>query len=123
VVNERPNPDVRRGTLWWVDLGEPHGSSPGYRRPVLVVQGDAFNRSRIGTVIVALVSSNLRLADAPGNVMVRARESRLPKDSVVNVSQVYAVDRGMLAEECGHVSAGTMRSVDAGLRLVLELPS
>jgi mRNA interferase MazF len=123
VVDESLASQVRRGTVWWIDLDEPHGSSPGYRRPALVIQADAFNQSRIGTVIVALLSSNLRLADAPGNVLVRARESRLPKDSVVNVSQLYTVDRTMLTEECGYVTAGTLRAVDAGLRLVLDLPT
>lgn len=113
--------EIRRGTLWWIDLPDDGGAGPAYRRPGVVVQADAFNRSRIATVIVALLTSNLKLADAPGNVFVRARESGLPRDSVVNVSQVYSVDNSMLMERCGHLSGRTMRTVDAGLRLVLEL--
>jgi mRNA interferase MazF len=113
--------DLRRGSVRWVDLAEEVGSSPGFRRPGVIIQADAFNRSRIGTVVVALLTSNLSLADAPGNVVVRARESGLPKDSVVNVSQLYTVDKSMLGEECGHIDGRTMRAVDAGLRLVLEL--
>ena len=114
--------DVRRGTLWWIDMPDDDGGSrPAFRRPGVVVQTDAFNRSRIATVVVALLTSNLKLADAPGNVVVRARESGLLRDSVVNVSQLYTVDKSMLAEQCGHLSGRTMRTVDAGLRLVLEL--
>jgi mRNA interferase MazF len=113
--------DVRRGTLWWIDLPDDGGSGPAFRRPGVVVQADAFNRSRIATVVVALLTSNLKLADAPGNVIVRARESGLSRDSVVNISQLYTVDKSMLAERCGHLSGRTMRTVDAGLRLVLEL--
>ncbi|HXB25967.1 MAG TPA: type II toxin-antitoxin system PemK/MazF family toxin [Gemmatimonadaceae bacterium] len=113
--------DLQRGSVWWIELGESIGSEPGFRRPGVVVQADAFNRSRIETTVVALLTSNLALADAPGNVIVRARESGLPKDSVINVSQLYTIDKSMLLEECGHLGARVMRSVDAGLRLVLEL--
>jgi mRNA interferase MazF len=121
VVDDPSSTEVRRGTLWWVDLAPAEGSAPGFRRPAVVVQADAFNRSRIGTVIVALLTSHLHLADAPGNVLIRARESRLAKDSVINVSQLYTVDRAMLTQEHGHVSARTMSAIDAGLRLVLDL--
>lgn len=113
--------DLRRGSVWWIDLGESVGSGPGFRRPGVVIQADAFNRSRISTTVVALLTSNLQLVDAPGNVMVRARESGLPKDSVVNISQLYTIDKSMLLEECGHLGARVMRSIDAGLRLALEL--
>ena len=78
---------IERGTIWWADLGAPRGSSPGFRRPVLIVQNDAFNRSRIGTTLAVVLTSNMRLLDAPGNVLVSAAESGLPKDSVANVSQ------------------------------------
>jgi len=113
--------DIRRGTLWWIDLPDERSSGPAFRRPGVVVQADAFNRSRIATVVVALLTSNLKLADAPGNAIVRARESGLSRDSVVNVSQLYTVDKSMLTERCGYLSGRTMRSIDAGLRLVLEL--
>jgi mRNA interferase MazF len=111
----------RRGEVWWARLAPPRGSEPGYARPVLVVQSNAFNDSRIQTVIVAAIGSNLRLADAPGNLRLRRSESGLPKDSVVNVSQLLTVGREYLGEKAGVVSAGTMNRVAEGLRLVLAL--
>ena len=112
---------VRRGELWWVDFAEPVGSAPGYRRPAAVVSSDRFNRSRIATVIVAAVTSNTRLADAPGNVALPAGSSGLPKDSVVNVSQLLAVDRGLLDRRIGMLSSAQLAVLDRGLRLVLGL--
>jgi mRNA interferase MazF len=112
---------MNRGQIWWADLPEPRGSEPGYRHPVLVIQANTFNRSRIQTVIVAAISSNLRLADAPGNVVLPARTSGLPKDSVVNVSQLLTLDRSFLSEEVGKLASRLIAEVDAGLRLVLEL--
>jgi mRNA interferase MazF len=112
---------IHRGEVWWADLDEPSGSGPGYRRPVLVVQNDAFNRSRISTVIVVVLTSNLRLLDAPGNVLLSARLSGLKKDSVANVSQVVTLDRGVLVTRAGRADAAAMRSVDQGLRLALAL--
>ncbi len=112
---------VRRGELWWVDFAEPVGSAPGYRRPAAVVSADRFNRSRIATVIVAAVTSNTRLADAPGNVALPAGSSGLPKDSVVNVSQLLAVDRGLLDRRIGMLPSAQLAVLDRGLRLVLNL--
>ena len=112
---------VERGSIWWAELGEPRGSGPGFRRPILVVQADAFNRSSIQTVIAVILSSNMRLLDAPGNVLVPARLAGLPKDSVANVSQVITLNRGDLTELAGRVDEPTLRRVDAGLRLVLHL--
>lgn len=112
---------IQRGEIWWADLAEPQGSEPGYRRPVLVVQSDAFNRSRIGTVVVAAISSRMELAAAPGNVRLRRRDSRLPRESVVNVSQVMTLDRRFLADRAGQVPPPVLGQVDAGLRLVLAL--
>lgn len=112
---------VQRGEIWWADLGEPRGSGPAGNRPVLVVQADAFNRSRIATVLVAVVTSNLALATAPGNVLVRSEESGLPRDAVVNVSQIVTLDRRDLTDKAGSLFLDTMREVDAGLALVLEL--
>ena len=112
---------MERGDIWWAQLPDPVASEPGFRRPVVIIQSNAFNRSRIRTVIAAVVTSNLRLADAPGNVLLPASESGLPKDSVVNVSQVITVDREFLTEKCGRLSSRLMRSVDEGLRLVLSL--
>lgn len=104
-----------------MDFGEPAGSAPRYRRPALVVSSDRFNRSRISTVIVAAVTSNLRLAAAPGNVELPKRAGGLPKPSVVNVSQLLVVDREMLEERIGSLDPPHVRAVDAGLRLVLSL--
>jgi mRNA interferase MazF len=113
--------DIQRGEIWWADLPEPRRSEPGYRRPVLVIQADAFNRSRIQTVLVAVITSNIDVATAPGNVVLPARSSGLPRDSVVNVSQVLTLDRSFLTELAGTLPAQLHRSVDAGLRLILQL--
>ena len=112
---------IERGQIWWADLGEPAGSKPGVRRPVLVVQSDAFNRSRIRTVIGLVLTSNLRLVDAPGNVLVPAKASGLPKDSVANVSQVLTIDKDFLVELAGRIKGRLLSDVDSGLRLVLGL--
>lgn len=112
---------IARGTIWWADLGEPRGSEPGFRRPLLVIQADAFNRSRIQTVVAVVLTSNVRLLDAPGNVLVPAPASGLPRDSVANVSQLITVDRSDLQESAGGVDPATLRRVEAGLRLVLDL--
>lgn len=112
---------VERREVWWADLEEPRGSEPGFRRPVLVVQAEAFNRSRLRTVVVVALTSNLRLLDAPGNVLLPAGETTLPKDSVAVVSQVLTLDRQYLAERCAKVPRALMARVDAGLKLVLDL--
>lgn len=112
---------VERGQIWWADLGEPDGSEPGFRRPLLIVQSDAFNRSQLRTTLAVVLTSNLRLLDAPGNVLLSARVSGLPKDSVANVSQVITIDRDFLTERAGSIRGALLRDVDAGLRLVLAL--
>ncbi|MDP3938129.1 MAG: type II toxin-antitoxin system PemK/MazF family toxin [Deltaproteobacteria bacterium] len=112
---------MQRGEVWWADLGEPQGSEPGFRRPLLIVQSDAFNRSRIDTTMAVALTSNLRLLDAPGNALVPKRESGLPKDSVANVSQILTLDRRDLTDRAGGVSADTLAAVNTGLRLVLSL--
>jgi mRNA interferase MazF len=112
---------IQRGEIWWADLAEPRGSEPAFRRPVVVIQSDAFNRSRIGTVVVAAITSNLELAGAPGNVRLSRRESKLPRESVVNVSQLLTLDRRFLTERVGRLPAGALAQVEAGLRLVLSL--
>ncbi len=112
---------IQRGEIWWADLGEPRGSEPGFRRPLLIVQADAFNRSRIETTIAVALTSNLQLVAAPGNVLIPKRASGLPRDSVANVSQVVTLDRDALAERAGQLSGGLLAAVDAGLRLVLSL--
>ncbi len=112
---------MQRGDIWWADLPEPHGSGPGFRRPVLIVQSDAFNRSRIGTVLVVPFSSNLKLADAPGNVFVVRSASGLERDSVANVSQVLALPKSALSERVEALPRSLQLEVNAGLRLVLAL--
>lgn len=112
---------VERREVWWADLVDPDGSGPGFRRPVLVVQADSFNRSRIRTLIVVALTSNVRLLDAPGNVLLRASQTGLPKDSVANVSQIVTLDRDDLTERVGRISQKLMARVDAGLKLVLDL--
>jgi len=112
---------VERGEIWWADLGSPDGSEPGYRRPILIVQADAFNRSRIQTVLAVILTTNVRLVDAPGNVLIPARVSALPKDSVANVSQIITVDRDFLHERVSQLPGQTLKNLDAGLRLVLGL--
>ena len=112
---------MRRGEIWWASLPDPAGSGPGFRRPVVVVQADSFNVSRIRTVIVAAITSNLRLAGAPGNVLLKARVTRLRRDSVANVSQLVTLDRLLLTSRIGHLPPTHAQQFDEGLRLVLEL--
>ena len=108
-----------QGDVCWADLPPPVGSGPGLRRPVLVVQGDAFNRSRIATVVVVPLTSNLSLVEAPGNVLLRRRMTGLPRDSVANASQILTIDKELLTERVGSVSAAALRLVLSGIDLVL----
>ena len=110
-----------RGEIWWANLPDPIGSEPGYRRPVLVVQDDAFTQSRISTVIVVIISSNIQLAEAPGNVRLPRGVSGLPKDSVINVSQILTVDKTCLVERISSIPDSWQEEVDGGLRTVLYL--
>ena len=112
---------MQRGDLWWATLRPPIGSEPGYRRPVLVIQSDEFNKSQINTVVVALLTSNLRLEAAPGNVFLSKRSTKLPKDSVANVSQVVTLDKSFLTKRISRLSTDKMNLVDDGIRLVLNL--
>jgi len=112
---------MQRGEIWWATLRAPTGSEPGYRRPVLIIQSDDFNKSRINTVVVAMVTSNLRLKAAPGNVFLAERSTKLLKDSVANVSQVVTLDKSFLTEPISRLSPAKMKHVDDGLRLVLKL--
>lgn len=110
---------VAQGDVCWADLPAPVGSGPGFRRPVLVVQGDAFNRSRLATVVCVPLTSNLKWADAPGNVQLPARSTGLSKDSVANVSQIVTIDRNLLTERVGRVSKAQLELVFAGVDLVM----
>jgi mRNA interferase MazF len=110
---------IAQGDVCWADLPDPIGSGPGFRRPVLVVQGNAFNQSRIATTVVVPLTSNLRLADAPGNVLLRRRATGLPKDSVVNVSQIVTIDKALLVKRSGHLSEAALDAVLDGIDVVL----
>lgn len=112
---------MRRGEVWWASLPEPVGSGPGGRRPYVIVSANAFNQSRIQTVIAVVITSNLRLADAPGNVRLPTRGTGLAKPSVANVSQVVTLDKSLLTERLGRVPPAVLAELDAGLRLALEL--
>ncbi len=112
---------IGRGEVWWADLPEPVGSAPGYRRPVLVVQNDAFNRARLATVTVVALTGNVRLVEAPGNVLVPMRASGLPKDSVANVTHVLTIPRELLTDRVRSLSPSMMKQIDDGLRLALDL--
>jgi mRNA interferase MazF len=112
---------MQRGEIWWADLPTPVASEPGYSRPVLIIQANEFNRSRIRTVIAAVLTTNLRLAEAPGNVVITTHQTGLPQDSVVNVSQVITLDKSFLTERVSQVEDRTMLLVEEGLRLVLAL--
>lgn len=112
---------MKRGEIWWATLPPPSGSGPGFRRPVLVIQSDPYNDSRISTAIVAVITSNLALADAPGNVRTAKSETGLSKPSVVNVSQVLTIDKALLTDRVRPLPAEVMQRIDNGLRLVLGL--
>ena len=112
---------MKRGEVWWADLPEPAGSEPGHRRPVLIVQADDFNRSRIRTVVAVAITSNPALASAPGNVPLSGRSAGLDRESVVNVSQVVTFDKRFLIERAGRLSTSKLRQTEEGLRLVLAL--
>lgn len=110
---------IAQGEVWWADLGEPIGSAPGYRRPVLIVQCDAFNRSRIATIVCVPLTSNVKWADAPGNVLLTARQTGLDRDCVANVSLIVAIDRTQLTERAGQVARRQLELVFAGVDVVL----
>lgn len=110
---------ISQGDVWWADLDEPAGSAPGFRRPVVVVQGDDFNRSALRTVVAVSLTSNLRWARAPGNVRLTSRATGLPRDSVANVSQIVTLDKSILTERLGKLPAAKLDLVLAGIDLVL----
>lgn len=112
---------VSRGEIWWAALDRILASEPGYARPVLIISSEGFNRSRIRTVLVAAITTNLGLAAAPGNVFVASEETGLPRDSVVNISQILTVDKKLIVERTGSLGTRAMSAVENGLRSVLEL--
>lgn len=110
---------IAQGEIWWVDMPEPTGSGPGYHRPAVVVQGDALNSSRIATVVCVPLTSNLKWAGAPGNVLLPAKATGLDKDSVANVSQIVSLDRELLAERAGRLSRSKLDQILSGIDILL----
>ena len=110
-----------RGEIWWAEFGIPYGSEAGYTRPVLIVQDDSFNKSKIKTIVVLPLTTNLRLLDAPGNVFLRKKEAKLTDDSVIIVTQLYAIDRSRFTEKISKVSKEIMEQVEIGMKLVLGI--
>ena len=110
---------IAQGEVWWADIGKPIGSAPGYRRPVVVLQCDAMNRSRIGTVVCVPLTSILKWAKAPGNVLLSARLTGLPKDSVANVSLIVALDKGQLTDRAGKVPRRQLKAILDGIDVIL----
>ena len=110
---------ISQGEVWWADIGEPIGSASGFRRPVVVVQSDAMNRSRIGTVVCVPMTSNLKWADAPGNVLLNANLTGLPRDSVANVSLIVALDKNQLTERSGKLPRQQLETVLNGINVIL----
>ena len=110
---------ISQGEVWWADLAKPQGSEPGFRRPVVIVQSDSFNRSKIATAVCVPLTSNMRWADAPGNVVLRANVTGLPKDSVANVSQLVTLDKASLTERLGKLSSKKLELVLFGIDVVL----
>jgi len=110
-----------RGEIWWADLGIPFGSEPGFKRPVVIIQDDAFNRSQIQTIIVASITTNLDLTDAPGNIYLEREESMLSKDGVINISQISTIDKRRLTDKVCVLSQSTMAEIDYGIKLILTL--
>ena len=111
---------INQGDVFWIDLEEPKGSEPGYRHPHVVVQNNLFNRSKIGTVVVCALTSNLKRANAPGNVLLEKKEANLPKQSVVNVSQIFTVDKSQVGDYIGTLSPRRVRQILDGIKLVME---
>ena len=112
---------MTRGEIWWVDLGIPFGSEPGYRRPVLIIQNNAFNESNIQTIIVVPLTTNLSIANAPGNVLLIKKDTSLSKDSVVNISQIVTIDRVRFVSKVSSLKEKYIHKIEDGIRLVLSL--
>ena len=112
---------MTRGEIWWVDLGFPFGSEPGFKRPCVIVQDDSFNMSSIHTIIVASITTNLGLADAPGNIFIEINESGLTKNGVINISQISTIDKKRLIEKAGLLSQDLISKIDFGLKMIFNI--
>ena len=111
---------IKRGDIYWIDLGEPVGAQSAYRHPHVVIQNNVFNKSRIATVVVCALTSNLKKANAPGNILLGKDEANLPKQSVVNVSQIFTVSKEQLQQKIGTLSKAKIEQILAGVKLVIE---
>jgi mRNA interferase MazF len=112
--------EIRQGDIFWIEQDEPGGSEQGYRRPFVVVQNNLFNQSRIGTVVVCALTTNLQRAKSPGNVLLAEGECNLPKASVVNISQIFTVDKHSLEEYCGTLTSSKVEQILSGINLLLQ---
>jgi mRNA interferase MazF len=112
--------EIRQGEIYWIDMEEPHGSGPGYRHPHVVVQNNMFNQSRIRTVVVCELTTNLRRAQSPGNVLLEAGEANLPEPSVVNISQIVTIDKAQLGDYIGALARGRVRQIVEGIQLLIQ---
>ena len=112
--------NIRQGDIFWVDLGVPRGSEPGYRQPHVVIQNNVFNQSKINTVVVCAVTSNLKRGKAPGNVLLQKGEGNIKKDSVVNITQIITVNKSDLVEKIGSISQARVTEIIEGVRLSIE---
>lgn len=111
---------IEQGEIYWVDLGEPHGSAPGYRHPHIVIQNNLFNSSNINTVVMCALTSNLKRGLSPGNVVLKKGEANLPKKSVINITQIYTVDKNDLFEKIGKVNSERLKEMLQGIQLLTE---
>ncbi|MEL6930458.1 MAG: type II toxin-antitoxin system PemK/MazF family toxin [Cyanobacteria bacterium J06600_6] len=111
---------IKQGDIYWIDLGEPVGAQSAYRHPHVVIQNNVFNKSRIATVVVCALTSNLKRANAPGNILLEKDEANLPKQSVVNVSQIFTVSKEQLQQKIGSLSKARIEQILAGIKLVIE---
>jgi mRNA interferase MazF len=112
--------EIRQGDIFWIDLGMPHGSAPGFKHPHVIVQNNIFNLSRINTVVVCAVTSNLKLSKAPGNVLLKKGEGGLKKESVINISQIITIDKADLVEKIGRLSSSRIKQIVDGVKLLVE---
>ncbi len=112
---------IKRGEIWWAEIPEPVGSEPGYKRPLVIIQSNEFNNSNINTIIAAVITTNIHLAAAPGNILLSAKKSKLPKKSVVNISQLITINKSFFTEKVHTLSNKVMEQIDNGIKLVLKL--
>jgi mRNA interferase MazF len=112
--------DIKQGDIYWIDFGTPKGSEPGFRHPHIVIQNNVFNASKIRTVVVCALTSNLKWAKSPGNILIKKGEGNIPKDSVVNISQIETVDKSFLTEKIGTLSRSRIKKIIEGIHLLME---